>query len=397
MSLLQPLRSSVRSDRRRGSVSVDPRDRHRRVNSDHAAAARNGSRAVSTASADQVRVVVRDACETASNGIWRRSSRWSSLRLHDGAENDARIRTVEIATAAEAQSTTRPTREVYFKPLKRTMSWLVVDRVMARRLPSRDQANDPMERLSVKRVSWRGAPPLSGCTHTFPSLGVCHASPVWRPGDGRIEQGGADPRGEEHPGRLQTRSEERPSAACAVKAIDPPSGETATLPPSVSFVGVPPSIGTIQMDTVPPTSETVEHGAIVGRDHALSEPVTVDTSWVIRRPLASAVQRSGLSLDVETNTIVRPSLVTAGVSGVGNDLFRRALTWRHPQDRRPAADKPSIEEPIARPREALEADRHTLHDVGARGRFAVAHPHIHPRVAPGGHEAAAIAVRLIPT
>ena len=38
------------------------------------------------------------------------------------------------------------------------MSLLVVDRVMARRLPLRDQANDPMKRLSVKRVSWRCTP-----------------------------------------------------------------------------------------------------------------------------------------------------------------------------------------------------------------------------------------------
>ena len=41
----------------------------------------------------------------------------------------------------------------------------------------------------------------------------------------------------------------------SANAIDAPSGDTDALPPSASFVGVPPSIGTIQIDTVPPTSE----------------------------------------------------------------------------------------------------------------------------------------------
>ena len=150
---VQPLRSSVRSDRRRGPSALT-RGTGIGGSTPTTLPRRGTVRGLSvTASADQVRVVVRDACETASNGIWRRSSRWSSLRLHDGAENDARIRTVEIATAAEAQSTTRPTREVYFKPWKSTMSLVTVDRVMARRLPSRDHAKDPIGRLSVKRVS----------------------------------------------------------------------------------------------------------------------------------------------------------------------------------------------------------------------------------------------------
>ena len=57
--------------------------------------------------------------------------------------------------------------------------------------------------------------------------------------------------GELHPGRLQTRSD-RTSLTSAVKAIDPPSGDTATLEPSVSLVGEPPSIDTIQIDIDPP-------------------------------------------------------------------------------------------------------------------------------------------------
>ena len=72
------------------------------------------------------------------------------------------------------------------------------------------------------------------------------------------------------------------------------------------------------------------------------------------------------------------------------NFFRPALAWDHPQDRQPAADKPRIEELIVRPCEARDADRYTRHHVGARGRSAIAHPHIQPRVAPGGHEAAAI-------
>jgi hypothetical protein len=53
--LLQPLRSSVRPNSAPRSVIVDPRDQPQRVNCDLAGAARNGLRAVRTASADQVR------------------------------------------------------------------------------------------------------------------------------------------------------------------------------------------------------------------------------------------------------------------------------------------------------------------------------------------------------
>ena len=75
-------------------------------------------------------------------------------------------------------------------------------------------------------------------------------------------------RGDVHPGRLQTMSDP-PSGPSAVNAIDAPSGETTTLAPSASFVGVPPSIGTIQIDTVPPSKRGVEHRPIVWRDHHL--------------------------------------------------------------------------------------------------------------------------------
>ena len=87
---------------RRGASTLTRGTDLRRVNSDRAGAAWNGPRAVSTASADRVRGVVRDACETASDrsvdvrGVDRACAR------RDGAENDARIRTAEIATAAEA-------------------------------------------------------------------------------------------------------------------------------------------------------------------------------------------------------------------------------------------------------------------------------------------------------
>jgi hypothetical protein len=49
-----------------------------------------------------------------------------------------------------------------------------------------------------------------------------------------------------HPGRAQTMSESRLS----VNAINPPSADSDAPPPSASFVGVPPSIDTIQRDTV---------------------------------------------------------------------------------------------------------------------------------------------------
>ena len=187
-------------------------------------------------------------------------------------------------------------------------------------------------------------------------------------------------------------------AACAVNAIDPPSGETATLVPSVSFVGVPPSIGTIQIDTVPPTSEVKSTNRSSGVT-ATGSAVTVGANRVVRRPLASAVQRSrASSADDETNTIVRPSLVAAGREGVEDDLFRtcsrlashagsRAVRRRPP---RTAADRLTT-------RHARCADRHALHHVGSRRPRAVADPHVHACVPSGGDEAAAIAVRLTPT
>ena len=136
--------------------------------------------------------------------------------------------------------------------------------------------------------------------------------------------------GELHPGRLQTRSVGTPPAACAVKAIDPPSGDTATLKPSVSFVGEPPSIDTIQIDTVPPSERGEQHVPIVGRDgHGLA--VTEGTNRVFRRPFASAVQRSRvLSVD-DTNTIVRPSLVAAGARAsrtTSSGVFWPGVTFR---------------------------------------------------------------------
>ena len=51
-------------------------------------------------------------------------------------------------------------------PLKSTMSLVTVARATARRVPSRDQAKAATLR-SVKCVSWRGAPPSSGCTQMF--------------------------------------------------------------------------------------------------------------------------------------------------------------------------------------------------------------------------------------
>jgi hypothetical protein len=62
-------------------------------------------------------------------------------------------------------------------------------------------------------------------------------------------------RGGPQPGRLQTKSDVTPFNPSAVKAIDPPSGDTATLEPSTSFWGGPPSIATIQIDTGPPSIE----------------------------------------------------------------------------------------------------------------------------------------------
>ena len=47
-------------------------------------------------------------------------------------------------------------------PLNSTMSLLTATRTMASRFPSRDHLKSPIGRLSVKRVSWRAAPPSSG-------------------------------------------------------------------------------------------------------------------------------------------------------------------------------------------------------------------------------------------
>jgi hypothetical protein len=44
-------------------------------------------------------------------------------------------------------------------------------------------------------------------------------------------------------------------ARLSVNAIDRPSGDTDAPPPSASFVGGPPSSGTVQVATVPATSE----------------------------------------------------------------------------------------------------------------------------------------------
>ena len=127
--------------------------------------------------------------------------------------------------------------------------------MIARRLPSRDQANEPMGRFRRKPRELTRSAAAERLHPQIPVARVRDAAAVWRPCDGRVELRGPIARGEVQPGRSQTTSDERPSGACAVKAIDPPSGETATLAPSVSFVGVPPSIGTIQIDTVPPAIE----------------------------------------------------------------------------------------------------------------------------------------------
>ena len=96
-----------------------------------------------------------------------------------------------------------------------------------------------------------------------------------------------------------------------MKAIDPPSGDTAAPEPSASFVGEPPSIATIQIDTVPPAIEVKSTNRSSGVT-ATWLAVTEGTNRVFRRPFASAVQRSRvLSVD-DTNTIVPPSLVAAG-------------------------------------------------------------------------------------
>ena len=50
------------------------------------------------------------------------------------------------------------------------MSLVTVDREIARRLSCRDQAKDPIGRLSVNRVSCRAGPPASDCTQMFPSV-----------------------------------------------------------------------------------------------------------------------------------------------------------------------------------------------------------------------------------
>ena len=97
--------------------------------------------------------------------------------------------------------------------------------------------------------------------------------------------------GELHLGRLQTKSDVTPFTPSAVKAIDPPSGDTATLTPSVSFVGEPPSIDTIQIDAVPSAIEVYSTNRSSGVTVTCSA-VTEGAKRVFRRPLASALQRS---------------------------------------------------------------------------------------------------------
>src|SRR6185436_4435484 len=106
-------------------------------------------------------------------------------------------------------------------------------------------------------------------------------------------------------------SDVTPFTPSAVKAIDPPSGDTATLVPSASFVGEPPSIATIQIDTVPPASEVKSTNRSSGVI-ATCSAVTEGTNRIFLRPFASAVQRSRVLSADDTNTMVPPSLVAAG-------------------------------------------------------------------------------------
>ena len=54
----------------------------------------------------------------------------------------------------------------FFNPRNNTMSFVVVDREMASRRPSRDHAKSRTV-WSVKCVSCRGGPPSIGCVHRF--------------------------------------------------------------------------------------------------------------------------------------------------------------------------------------------------------------------------------------
>ena len=152
-----------------------------------------------------------------------------------------------------------------------------------------------------------------------------------------------------------------------MNAIDPPSGETATLA-AVGELRGRAAFNRHHPDRHrPPEERGEEHGPIVRRDGDLVGGHRGSQSG---RPATAGIRGpevEGSSADDETNTIVRPSLVAAGADGVEDDVFRSALAWRDPQDcglvhRRPprtAADRLPT-------RHASSADRHALHHVGSR-------------------------------
>ena len=136
-----------------------------------------------------------------------------------------------------------------FRPLNRTMSFVVMERAIARRLPSRDHANPVIVRPSLKWVSWRGGPPSGDWVHQVELRGV-HISdgsaaghPVRQAPEVR---GGAIGRGAQS-GSSHTSSGTPPRPSREANRSVVPFGATsgALANTGLSCLGAPPASGTV--------------------------------------------------------------------------------------------------------------------------------------------------------
>ena len=218
------------------------------------------------------------------------------------------------------------------------MSWVAVDRVMARRLPSRDHANDPMGRfVGEARELARSA----AAERLHPHISVAARTPR-RARLASRRAAASNSRGADRARRRasgQTADDERRTSVRRLRR----EGDRS----AIRRDGHAGAVGQLRRRAPsnrhhpdrhgPPGERAVEHGPIVGRDHhrrggdgghQLGDPATAG----IRGPEIEAA-----SLDDETNTIVRPSLVTPGVrasamtsSGVPSPGVTRRIAGRPP-------------------------------------------------------------------
>ena len=113
-----------------------------------------------------------------------------------------------------------------------------------------------------------------------------------------------------------------------------------------------------------PADDRVEqHEPIVRRDHDRSGSRCRQSSHAATSRVGGP-ERQGSSADTDTNTIVRPSVVAAGLECIRDNLFGSALARRETNDRRTSPDNRPVQQPIAGPRDTRESDRHALRHVG---------------------------------